>query len=449
MLAISDKKYLFVILLHVFMGAAVFYVPLFAKLYGFFIIGFGIYYVISNENKNDEVLLVASYLVGCEILLRMTQSAPVYEIGKYGAIVFIFIGIYYKGISKDVIPYWIFLLLLVPGIMMATLTTNIHKELRKTISFNISGPVCLGLVSLYTFNRRITFERFSNVLLAVGLPIVSLMIYLALYTPNIKDVITGTGSNTEASGGFGPNQVSTILGLGLFIFISRMIFNSKNKIILLVNLVIVFNIGFRGLMTFSRGGMITGVVMILILIFITYLEVNNRGRGKIQILIVFIAMASIALWSYSSAQTSGLIDKRYANQDAAGREKESQLTGRETIFSDQMQDFLENPVFGVGVGMNAENRENRTGLVLLSHNEIGRMLAEHGAIGIVGLLILFFTPVILYLDNKRNFYIFCFVVFWLLTINHAGMRLAAPAYIYALSLLKIVLNDETATVHRE
>lgn len=449
MLGLADRKYLLVVLLHVFLGAGVFYAPFLAKLYGFIIVLYGIYYVVKTENKNDEVLLVASYLVGSEILLRMTQSAPVYEIGKYGTMVFILVGIYYKGISKGAIPYWIFLLLLVPGILMASLSTNMHKELRKTISFNASGPVCLALTSLYTFNRRITFERFGNVLLAVGLPIISMTVYLALYTPNIRDVITGTGSSTEASGGFGPNQVSTILGLGIFVFVSRMIFNSKNKIILLVNLIIVFNIGFRGLMTFSRGGMITGVVMIMILIFITYFEVNSKSRGKIQVLSAFIVMASIAVWSYSSLQTSGLIDKRYANQDASGKEKESQLTGRENIFTDQLNDFLENPVFGVGVGMNTENRENKTGLALLSHNEIGRMLAEHGTLGIIGLLILFFTPAILYLDNKQNFYIFCFLIFWLLTINHAAMRLAAPAYIYTLSLLKIVLTDETPTVHRE
>jgi hypothetical protein len=37
------------------------------------------------------------------------------------------------------------------------------------------------------------------------------MIYLILYTPSVRDVITGTSSNYETSGGFGPNQVATIL----------------------------------------------------------------------------------------------------------------------------------------------------------------------------------------------------------------------------------------------
>jgi hypothetical protein len=54
-----------------------------------------------------------------------------------------------------------------------------------------------------------------------------------------------------------------------------------------------------------------------------------------------------------------------------------------------------------------------------------RMLAEHGTLGILGLLILFFTPLVLYLENKFN--MFCCVLLLVLTINHAAMRTAAPA----------------------
>jgi hypothetical protein len=43
----------------------------------------------------------------------------------------------------------------------------------------------------------------------------------------------------------------------------------------------------------------------------------------------------IATWTYTSYQTGGLIDKRYANQDAAGRE-ESQFTGREDVAQNEI-----------------------------------------------------------------------------------------------------------------
>ena len=53
------------------------------------------------------------------------------------------------------------------------------------------------------------------------------------------------------------------------------------------------------------------------------------------------------------------------------------------------------------------------------------------------------------LGNKENIYVFCFVLFWLLTINHAAMRLAAPAFVYSLSLLKVYISDEETVIHRE
>jgi hypothetical protein len=42
--------------------------------------------------------------------------------------------------------------------------------------------------------------------------------------PNVRDVI-GTQSNFETSGGFGPNQVATFLGLGMFVFFHGLYWN--------------------------------------------------------------------------------------------------------------------------------------------------------------------------------------------------------------------------------
>jgi hypothetical protein len=75
-------------------------------------------------------------------------------------------------------------------------------------------------------------------------------------------------------------------------------------------------------------------------------------------------------------------------------------------------------------------------------------LAEHGSLGLIDLLILLFTPIFLFMVNRQNILALSFVVFWLLTINHAAMRLAAPAFVYALSLLK-VYTVEKPVIHRK
>ncbi|MDI1305627.1 MAG: O-antigen ligase family protein [bacterium] len=436
----EDQTYLYLILFHVVLGAMVYAVPFVSKIYGYFIFIFGVYYVIKKQNRNNEALIAAAYVVGSEVFLRMTDGNPLYEISKYGVMIFVFIGMYFSGFSKGAAPYWLFLVLLVPSIVISTFALDLDTDIRKAIAFNISGPVCLGIASLYTYRRRISLEETNSILLSMGLPIVTCMIYLTLYTPNVRDVVTSTQSNYETSGGYGPNQVATILGLGMFIFFSRIILDSKSKFQILINAFIALNITYRGMITFSRGGMITGFLMIALLLFFLYFKSNFAGRVKLNYIIILLVAALIATWSYTSFQTGGLIDKRYANQDAAGRVKKSQLTGREEIAEDEIKIFFENPIFGVGVGKGVEVRKLDTPGAALSHDEITRMLAEHGSLGVLALLILFFTPLVLYLENKFNMFLLCFVVFWLLTINHAAMRTAAPAFVYSLSLLNVQLG---------
>ena len=439
----ENQFYLYLILLHVVIGALGFVLPFTTKIYGYFIFIFGLYYIIKSQNSNNEALMAAAYVVGSEVFLRMTGGNPLYEISKYGVMVFLLIGMYYSGFSKGAGPYWTFLLLLVPSVVISTFALNFDTNIRKAIAFNISGPVCLGLASLYTFRRKISLEDINRVLFSMGLPIITCMVYLTLYTPNVRDVVTSTQSNFETSGGYGPNQVATILGLGMFIFFSRVILDSKTKFQIIINLIIALNITYRGMLTFSRGGMITGFLMVVLLVAFLYFKSNFGGRVKLNYIIVLLMIALLATWTYTSFQTGGLIDKRYANQDAKGRVKESQFTGREDVAQDEINTFLKNPIFGVGVGKGAEIREDETGIKVLSHDEITRMLAEHGSLGILALLILIFTPLVLYLENKFNMFLLCFVAFWFLTINHAAMRTAAPAFVYSLSLLNVQLGFPT------
>jgi hypothetical protein len=433
----DEVLYLNLILFHVGIGFLVFLFPFVSKIYGYAIFILGAFYIIKKQNKNNEALMAAAYVVGSEVFLRMTGGNPLYEISKYGVMVFIFIGMYFSGFSKGATPYWIFILLLVPSVVLSTFVLDFETDIKNAIAFNISGPVCLAVASLYTFRRKILLGEMNTILLCMGLPIVTVMTYVTFYTPNIMDVITSTQSNFETSGGFGPNQVATILGLGMFIFFSRIILESKTKYMVIINLIVALNLSYRGIVTFSRGGMVTGLLMIILLILFLYTKSNFAGRVKLNYLIALVFIAMVTTWGYTSFQTGGLIDKRYANQDAAGRVKESKFTGREEVAKGEIDIFLDNPIFGVGVGKGVEVRLAKTGDGTLSHDEITRMLAEHGTLGIFGLLILFFTPLFLYVENKFNMYLLCFVAFWFFTINHAAMRTAAPAFVYSLSLINV------------
>lgn len=444
----KQVSYLGLVALHIAIGFVIYLFPFLSKIYGFLTLLIGFLIVVKTSNKHNEVLYISGYLVGIEVLLRMTGGNFLNEFSKYSIMLFMTLGIFYSSFSKSSVPYWIYLLLLIPGIVISTTTLDIGTDVRKAIAFNITGPVCLGISAIYAYRRKISLNELSNVLLATVLPILSTACYLFFYNPDVKDVVTGTSSNFETSGGFGPNQVSTILGLGFFIFFARMLLNSPNKRYLVINLLFALTITFRGIVTFSRGGVIAGILMIAVLLASLYMLANLKVRMKLNIVILLTILAGMGVWAYSSLQTSGLIDKRYANQDAAGREKTDRLGGREKIATTELQMFLDNPILGIGVGKNKEYREEMTGIKAASHNELTRMLAEHGTFGIFAILILFFTPLVLYIDNKQHFYLLSLFAFWFLTINHAAMRLAAPAFIYSLTLLK-VYSVEKSTLHRE
>jgi hypothetical protein len=441
-------SYAYLILLHMAIAIAVFIVPAVSKLYAIAIVLIGFAYVIKAKNKNNEALYVAAYFVGVEVFLRMTEGNFFEQYAKVGIMAVLIVGMFYKGFSKNAYPYFIFLILLVPGIIMATVTLNFDTDMRKAITFNIIGPLCLAVSSIYCYRRKITMQEMMNIINVMSFPVVCTVMYLYLYTPSVKDVVTNTESNFETSGGFGPNQMSTILGLGIFLFFAKVMILSKSRRHLIIDVIFLVVITFRGIVTFSRGGIIAGIIMIVLMLIVIFITTNNVARAKILKLVVVSFIGLVMVWTYSSSQTGGLIDKRYANQDARGRVKESKLTGREKLIAAEFQMFLDNPILGIGVGKNREYREKMTGIEAASHNEISRMMAEHGSLGILDLLLLMITPLVLYLDNKQNIFVFSFLIFWLLTINHAAMRIAAPAFVYALSLLK-VYSVEKPALHRE
>jgi O-antigen ligase len=444
----QELYYLYLILFHAFVGVLVFLMPFLSKLYTILILGYGTYYIIKSKNKNNEALVISAYVIGAEVLLRMTDGMLLNEFGKFTIMLFMLLGMVFSGFSKKAYIYWLFLVLLIPSIILTAVTADFELDIKEQIFFNITGPVCLGICAIYCYERKITFDRLKGVITAFCLPLVAIVVYLYLYTPSIRDVISSTQSNFETSGGFGPNQVSTILGLGIFVFFVQFLLNSKNKILALINAGFVLVFAFRGIVTFSRGGVMTAVAMIVLLLIVLYFQANFKTKPKIGLIIVLSFLAGLGVWGYSSVQTGGLINKRYANQDARGREKNTQLSGREDLMASEIQMFLDNPILGVGVGRNKIVRKQQTGIVSASHNEITRMLAEHGSLGLINLLILFFTPLFLFVNNRQNILAFSFLIFWLLTINHAAMRLAAPAFVYALSLLKVYTVEKT-TVHRK
>jgi hypothetical protein len=436
--------YFKLLILHILLGIGVYAVKSLALVYFLaIIIFFGYKFLMASKNyKTFYVLLACAYLVGAEVFLRMNGGTVFYEAIKYLVIGFIALGLFSNGFANQSFIYVLYLFLLIPGIFVAVSQLGFDTDIRRAIAFNLSGPLCLGIVAVFCYKRTVTFQQLKMILLALMLPLLSMTVYLFLYTPNLQEVITSTSSNFEASGGFGPNQVATVLGIGVFVMAARYFMSKETVFLKGLDLLLLGLFGFRALVTFSRGGVVTAIIMILFFLGVYYFKVNLKKKFQIKAsLIVFLGII-ILTWLVSTIQTSGFIEKRYANQDAAGREKEDITTGRTDLVAFELSEFVNNPFLGIGVGKIKEQRLNETGVQAASHNEMSRMVAEHGLLGIFAFLILFVTPLAFRLGNTSSVFFYSFYLFWFLTINHSAMRIAAPAFLYGLCLLNITYENK-------
>ena len=129
----KNKNYLFLVAIHIALGFMIFLEPLISVVYTYLILFIGIYFVVKTQNKNNEVLYVSGYIIGAEVFLRMTGGSASYEFGKYGLVCFSLLGMYYSGFSKKAAPYWIYLLLLIPGLILSAFVLNGDLSPRKLV----------------------------------------------------------------------------------------------------------------------------------------------------------------------------------------------------------------------------------------------------------------------------------------------------------------------------
>ena len=411
------------------------------KIVWLLIIGFFILNIIFKSNRNEEAFLFAAYISGAEVFIRMSKAMILYETGKYSVILFLIIGIFVgKFKQKFSVALAFYLLLLLLGIVFTRVPEG--EYIRKAIAFNLSGPFVLGIAGLYFYKRNITKENLSNALFFMLLPLFSMVSYLYFKTPDLREIVFAGAANFETSGGFGPNQVSTILGLGIFIISALILMNKRVTGYLLLDVFVLLYFVYRALLTFSRGGLITGVVAIISFV-IFYTLFKKLSLGAFISYAGLTAVFIVSVWLYTSNITGGMLDNRYAGKNAKGVQKKDISSGRVAILNEQIASFVENPL-GIGVGNGKYKRLGAVGNVTpTSHNEVGRLIEEHGIIGFMILLLLLGLPLLNFwnMDNYNRAFTTAFYVFWFLTINHSAMRIAFPGFIYGLSLIHIT-NEE-------
>jgi hypothetical protein len=182
-------------------------------------------------------------------------------------------------------------------------------------------------------------------------------------------------------------------------------------------------------LTFSRTGVWIGCSSIFVAAFLLM-----RGNAKARTLLA--AMFVVCLAGYFVVYP--LLD-RFTGGKLSERFSETGFSGREKIANGDLQLAMEHPMMGVGLGMAQRVRSQQLGVGGAAHTEFTRLLAEHGALGLVAMAMLLGIAFLAWRNAKtpiHQAWTGAWVLYSLLFMCVTGMRLGIPALTFGLALIK-------------
>ncbi|MCH9647223.1 MAG: O-antigen ligase family protein [Deltaproteobacteria bacterium] len=380
--------------------------------------GLGLFFAMKDRNPN-RVIPVMGYIVGAEILWRGTGAKILWESGKYSiclmAMILIFRFSLHKRIPRTPVIYFA---LLLPSIAVMP---GIDRQL---IAKNLSGPFALAVCVALFSCLRLSQSVFRNLCFALVAPILGLAAISTFSTFSAAD-LHFTGSTKITSAGIGPNQVSAALGLGAVFALFYAFIERQRKLLYWSLLIVALWLLGQSVLTFSRGGLANCLGALAVGGFFLLGDRRSRGGAVIRGALAG-AVGLYLLFPALDAMTGGNLGKRFSDPS---------LTGRDRIIQGDLLAFRENPILGVGPGYAAEYHEIFFRLSS-AHTEYTRMLAEHGSLGLLSLLLLLGMSV-KFLAKKAPPLTRAFratMIAWaLLYLFHSATRLAAPSFTFGLA----------------
>ncbi len=380
------------------------------------------------------------YILPMEILTRMCSVSPFvpYEMGKYLFFIVIIYGLFLNGISK-LAGIFLFIILL-PGIYIGYFIVPDYKEL----VFNVLGMINLSLAICFFQSLRFSIDiDMHQIVRLMTYVLLSALVFTILKTPNYEEIDFGLNAKSDTSGGFGSNQVSTAFGLGMFLSFYMWLKNKRvSGFSRIVDLILSLSFLFQGLLTFSRGGIIGGVVGIILFIISTLFSKKYINRSSIKFKLFFLGLPLLILIIFfANTLTNGNLFLRYQGETQGTlngtREKDFNhlTTNRFDIFIGDMQLFENNIFLGVGVGVSKYVRPLHNGTP--SHVEFSRLLAEHGFLGLIFIFIitiLFFKK--LYLFRSENVILLILGIIALYSTFHGATRTFISPLLFPLLFFK-------------
>jgi len=414
--------------------------------------------IFATRDKDSLAGYYGLYLAGFEVLSRMSKSAVFWEFGKYACIAVFGLGSI-LGASRQQRPYLLlaYLVLLLPGVFVTAIYGGISEaRIVDLVSQYLAGPATLLAAAWYFYHRPFQKTTLALLLRAGILPSIALVMLLFL-GKSLSEIDFIGGSNFDSSGGFGPNQVSTSLGWAIVLLVTGILLGRSPLGYRFFDFTLLALLVFRGLLTFSRGGMVGSFGALALSMFaLFFISKTYRQKTKKQLpILAFSSIFLIAIAFFANEITGNYLLYRYQGLSTSevilGRSisESKYLSGREEIIESELAAFAENPIWGIGIGRGtiyreAENRTQR----IASHTEFTRMLGEHGMLGLLSILCAFVALPLRHFRQIKNDetrqWMLTFLILSMFTLAHSGMRMALPCVAFGFAFLLISDNKKPA-----
>ncbi len=368
----------------------------------------------------------AAYVAGSEILWRAAGADVYWELGKYAVVLILGVGLFrLKGRLRSAMIPILYFVLLLPSILVAPYDL-LSSEARGALSFTLSGPLALAISVLFFRQLMVTRGQMLILFLFSVTPIVAGASNAAWSTLTAGELAFVQESSFVASGGYGPNQVSAVLGLGAILLILAGAILTEHRRMRLLLAGLAMALATQCALTLSRGGLYGAIGALMV----AGLFLLRTPRVRVTFLAgsaTIITILALFIFPRLDAFTGGMMSQRFSDTNPGGRIE---------VFYDELRIFSEHPVFGVGPGAVRSYRGPQFRRAPLSHTEYTRAMAEHGVLGLaaVGAMLGMGLGAIRCAGSYRAMGAAAAMVVWaLLTMSHASLRLAAPGFVFGMA----------------
>jgi len=373
--------------------------------------------VLALRGSQKQAAYAVAYIAGAEVLWRMTGANIFWEYGKYATVAILGVALLRSRstrIPRLALLYFVFLL---PSVVL-TIAQFPLGEAREQISFNLSGPLALFVCVWFFSSLELKEHEFERMVTGFGGPAAGIATLALVGILRANGIRWVADSSVAASGGFGPNQVSSALALGVLLIFLLLLFErvSTSKQLLF---------GLLGVWLLAQMASIAALLHALF--------IPERRRKALVLALGSVAIAAFLLFPYLDQVTGGALAERYSDTD---------LTNRGTLMRDDVRIFLENPFTGVGPRVAGRYRTIRAA----AHTEFTRLLAEHGFLGAGAILLLAVLALRAYSrpgQTATGRALVAALTLWAFAyMMHSAMRLVDTAFAFGLAFAALVHETE-------